>query len=221
MDAAFGPMPGMGGELAPLAAVPPDPLVQEAQQLLKRLGYDPGPADGQMTPRTRSAMEALAMAAKLDLVALTGTKKWTFTPPLVEVLKKLVERAEAQKPQGEASSLVDAHPKKRFYESPLFAVAAVVGSIGLYLYLRKEPESAPEAVAGVDTKPKRRKREPSLSARTLSDYEPTGESVIEGAVMKKCDRTPTFDAGGEAVTAENIDGPMLSLPDSSATVQSV
>lgn len=44
---------------APSQAVgPPPDTVQETQRLLARLGYDPGPADGAMGPRTRDAIRA-------------------------------------------------------------------------------------------------------------------------------------------------------------------
>lgn len=44
-----------------------DPQVQQAQQKLSQLGYDPGVADGAYGPRTRQALEAFQQAQQLEV----------------------------------------------------------------------------------------------------------------------------------------------------------
>lgn len=45
----------------------PDPLVRKAQELLSKLGYDTGPADGQVGPKTRSAIIAFERRAGMQI----------------------------------------------------------------------------------------------------------------------------------------------------------
>lgn len=57
-------MPAPKVAVAPtLPAAPPDPLVASIQRLLRALGYDVGPLDGRIGPRTRSAIAAFQVAS--------------------------------------------------------------------------------------------------------------------------------------------------------------
>lgn len=175
-DAAFGPMPGMGGGLA-LAA---DPLVLEAQRLLKQLGYDPGPLDGVLGQRTRTAMEALAMATGTSLPMVSGMRSWVINEELLVWLRGLVARA-AQQPRKDPSALTPptASQPPRFWESKLFPVGVAVAAVGLYLVLRGEKSDAAEPV--------------------LADHE-----------KKRCSRTPKWEQGevieGEVVKVSAAEG---------------
>lgn len=60
------PLPVPAPDLvAPSAGLRGRPRVAEAQRLLVALGYDPGPADGVMRPRTRTALSAFQRSAGL------------------------------------------------------------------------------------------------------------------------------------------------------------
>ena len=50
-----------------------DPQLQQAQQTLSRLGYDPGVADGAYGPRTRQALEAFQQAQQLPVTGVLDT----------------------------------------------------------------------------------------------------------------------------------------------------
>jgi hypothetical protein len=50
-----------------------DPQLQQAQQVLSRLGYDPGAADGVYGPRTRQALEAFQQAQQLPVTGVLDT----------------------------------------------------------------------------------------------------------------------------------------------------
>lgn len=71
------------GELARenLRLVPPPDLVRAAQRMLADAGYDPGPADGAMGPKTRDALAALARAAGIAPPA-------AVTPETLEALAR-------------------------------------------------------------------------------------------------------------------------------------
>lgn len=60
--------PGMA-RTAPKAAPPAPRFVREAQQALRDLGYQPGPVDGLVGPRTR---EALARYQRSQKIQVTG-----------------------------------------------------------------------------------------------------------------------------------------------------
>jgi len=62
---------GSSGLAGPVReAAPPAPrFVREAQQTLRHLGYQPGPADGVMGPRTKSA---LAQYQRAERIKVTG-----------------------------------------------------------------------------------------------------------------------------------------------------
>jgi len=49
---------GLGGSLAAMAAAVAFPSVEEAQRALRALGYEPGPVDGILGPRTARALRA-------------------------------------------------------------------------------------------------------------------------------------------------------------------
>jgi peptidoglycan hydrolase-like protein with peptidoglycan-binding domain len=73
-----------------------DPQLQQAQQTLSRLGYDPGVADGAYGPRTRQALEAFQQAQQLPVTGMLDTPTLqaldlatsaapTTTPPAVPI----------------------------------------------------------------------------------------------------------------------------------------
>jgi hypothetical protein len=70
---------GMVVTLTPVWAA--DPVLQQAQQKLLELGYDPGSADGVSGPRTRQAIEAFQRAQNLPA---TGT----LDTPTLEALRQ-------------------------------------------------------------------------------------------------------------------------------------
>ncbi len=51
---------------APKPAVKANPVVKRAQELLKKAGFDPGPADGQIGPKTSAAIKAFQRRLGLD-----------------------------------------------------------------------------------------------------------------------------------------------------------
>ena len=59
---------GLAGPARP-AAQPAPRFVREAQQTLRHLGYQPGPADGVMGPRTKTA---LAQYQRAERIRVTG-----------------------------------------------------------------------------------------------------------------------------------------------------
>ena len=61
----FGPVVNARASTASVAAV--DPKVSIAQHHLQRLGYDPGPVDGVMGPKTRAALAAFQQANNLPV----------------------------------------------------------------------------------------------------------------------------------------------------------
>jgi peptidoglycan hydrolase-like protein with peptidoglycan-binding domain len=54
----------------PVLGVAMDPMVQQAQEQLIRLGYDPGTVDGVYGPRTRQALEAFQRAQNLPVTGV-------------------------------------------------------------------------------------------------------------------------------------------------------
>lgn len=67
------------GEFTGSIAVESDPQIASAQRLLRELGYQPGPADGMMGPRTRDAIRDFQTNAGL---AVTGTANDTLIQTL-------------------------------------------------------------------------------------------------------------------------------------------
>lgn len=51
---------------APLAAVSPDQDIQDVQKVLKEKGFDPGPVDGKMGPKTRAAIREFQKSHQLN-----------------------------------------------------------------------------------------------------------------------------------------------------------
>ncbi|HKW94399.1 MAG TPA: peptidoglycan-binding domain-containing protein [Methylomirabilota bacterium] len=49
------------------AAAPAPRFVREAQQTLRHLGYQPGPADGVVGPRTKSALAQYQRAERIEV----------------------------------------------------------------------------------------------------------------------------------------------------------
>jgi peptidoglycan hydrolase-like protein with peptidoglycan-binding domain len=79
--------------------------VREAQTLLTKLGYDPGPADGSVGPKTRAAVAAFqesrglladgrvsaALIRELEMALERTTKREPPSPPTQPVLREVDE----------------------------------------------------------------------------------------------------------------------------------
>lgn len=87
-DAAAPPAPAAPARSGPAPGAPPDGMglavespsgrrVQTAQAAIQRLGYDPGPLDGVLGPRTRNAILRFQRAQHLRLTGLLDPATWS------------------------------------------------------------------------------------------------------------------------------------------------
>ncbi len=105
--------PGILTVMDPSRCTPPPPPVvqalpledkksiQKMQRLLKKAGYKPGPADGSMGPKTKTAIELYQSNAGLQPDGIP-------TIPLLETLSTEIANAEESKRQAELAALANA-----------------------------------------------------------------------------------------------------------------
>ncbi len=209
---------GGGAAAQPAAA---DPEVEAAQQMLRTLGYDPGPADGRMGGRTRRALQAFQGANGLpvtgEIDAATRTRLLA-PPPGVRVVRAPQPGAGGGPPAVPVAG-VEAQPLPGSADAPgtapaaqdggaasggsgisayaglvLLFVAVAVAGFGLWWLNRHwQPEAAPDDVL-VRIPPTFDRPEPVMRApaRTASSAAAT--------VLAPARREPGFGgpAAGEA-----------------------
>jgi len=80
------PTPASGASPVPSGGfTTDDPIrVKEIQQALKLAGFDPGPVDGQMGQRTRTAIRDFQLAQGLQADGKVGTRTWGKLEPYLK-----------------------------------------------------------------------------------------------------------------------------------------
>lgn len=121
-----------GGLIEELETVRKIVAVRNAQEQLARLGYDPGPADGDMGPRTQRAIAAFEADAGV-------TPRGRATPELLRLL------ARAAGPAPEEAAAAPAAAEASVRAAPVEAVAVETAAVG-----RTDGELPPAADVSVD-----------------------------------------------------------------------
>ena len=166
-----------GGLIEELETVRKIVAVRNAQEQLARLGYDPGPADGDMGPRTQRAIAAFEADAGV-------TPRGQATPELLRLL------ARAAGPAPEEAAAAPAAGEASVRAAPVEAVAVETAAEG-----RTDGELPPAVDVSVD--PTVALSSSDAADRDAADRDETPDMRVESLLSEQ--------AGSDAVAAADQD----------------